>query len=162
MRWALYSIATLAAIVLSFWGYLWIHRIDFLKTALTRACPPYIVTIESVEIQDSQTVVIKNLSVCTKENAPRSLLIVSQATACTTTASWLCWLLTPSQAPLHLRNITLTVTKRSPLVFASPSPRIHFSIDTLHVKGPLLEQVTYHSIQDSPSTILARISSTND
>lgn len=141
-------------IVGSFWTYLWVYRAEFIQTAFTRSCSPYTVSVESVEIQDSSTVVIKNLSLQTNDSSPQAVVEISQASFSSTFHSWLFWLLTPSRAPLHLHRIDIVMNSASPLTFEGPASNILFIVDTLNVKQPHGPTRTSHNVRGPISTIL--------
>jgi hypothetical protein len=136
MRWALYCALFIAILFCSFWGYAWIFRIEFIQTALERSCPPYKIAIEAITIQDSQTVIISNLSILTKEASPKLLVHISKATLSSPTRSWFYWLFTPSTDPLHLKAVSFIVSQFQPLSFDHSPLNLILNIDTLTIEGP--------------------------
>jgi hypothetical protein len=154
MKWALYFAAFFAIFFFSFWGYAWIYRVEFAQTALERSCPPYKVSIGTIEIVDSQTVDVQNLSIFTKEASSKRLVHISRATLSSPTTSWIFWLLSPSTKPLHLRTATLTVPQCSHLSFEHPSLHLPLSIDTLTVDDPNGRLKTYQQLQGPVAAML--------
>ena len=136
MRWALYCAMFIAFLFCSFWGYAWIFRIEFIQTALERSCPPYKISIGAIDIQDSQTVIISNISILTKEASPKLLVHISKATLSSPTRAWFYWLFTPSTDPLHLKTASLIVSQSEPLSFDHPRLNLYLDIDTLTIEGP--------------------------
>ena len=153
MRWALYCALFITILFCSFWGYAWIYRVELVQTALERSCPPYKILIGTIQIQDSQTVAIQNLSILTKEASPKLLAHISQATLSSPPTSWLSWLFTPSTEPLHLKTVTLTVPQRTHLSFDHPALHLLLNIDTLTVENTN-EHKTQHQLRGPVATLL--------
>ena len=153
-KWVLYFATFLVILFCSFWGYAWIYRVEFMQTAMERSCPPYKVTIGTIQVQDAQTIAIQNLSILTKESSPKLLVHIPQATLSSPTTSWLFWLLTPSTAPLHLNAVNMTMTQTAHLHFDHPSLNLLLTVDTLTVKGPDGTVTTHHHLQCPLSGVL--------
>jgi hypothetical protein len=156
-KWFLYFATFLAVLFFSFWGYVWIYRVEFVQTAMERSCPPYKITIEAIEIQDSQTVSIQNLCILTKESSPKLLVRISKATLSSPATSWLFWLLTPSTASLHLNDVTLVLPQSEHLSFDHPALHLFLDIDTLTVEGPDGKLTTYHHLHSPFSDVLTHV-----
>ncbi len=154
-RWAWYFICSLSILIGSFWTYLWIYRVEFLETALRRTCAPYAVSIGSIDFIDSTTVVIKNLSIHTKEEQPQQRAHISQAVCSSSTSSWLFWLLTPSHAPLHLTHVHVTVDKGSDLLFDPSSSSCQLKVDALAIDQTNGSSTTLQNIHGPIATLLA-------
>jgi hypothetical protein len=146
MRWICFITTFLAIIFCSFWGYLWVYRVEFLATALERSSAPYKISIDSIQIQDSQTIVINNVSIHTKEASPKCLAILPKVTLCSSPASWFYWLLIPSTAPLHLASATLVFSHTSLLSFEQPRLHLILDIDTCVIENPDGTQRTLNSL----------------
>ena len=161
MKWVVYLGIFLLLIMCSFWGYLFSYRVEFLQTALERSCPPYKVTIGAVEIQDSETVVIQDISIFTKEASPSLLTHIPNAAFSSSISSWLFWLCTPSSSPLHLKSMCINTRKSSPLTFQPTSVNFFLTADSCLIIGPDGKNHTLYGLNSSLASILWAIHQTS-
>ena len=128
VRWALFIAVFFTLIFCSFWGYVWIHRVEFTQVTFNRACPPLKISLGTISIQDLHTVVITGIVV--RDDADEHVFSAAKAELSAPTLSWLTWLLIPSTSPLHLRSLTITTSDDS-LPFTLP-----MTIDSFVIQKP--------------------------
>jgi len=128
MRWFRFVLFFTAIVFCCFASYAFLWRVALTRSAIEQSCQPCQVSLDSLEIVNTSTICLNNLSLSHQEGTLhiKQLLI--------TPSSWLSWIFLPSSGPLSIDDAYLKITQSTPITFDNSGFPLHLAIDTTTVE----------------------------